>query len=80
MAAGTGVRTHLNGAARRAASETGTTFVDMAAASDAHDACRPAGERWIEPVLFGTDFVPLHPNAAGDAGMAARTAEVLKLP
>ncbi|MEU5582560.1 hypothetical protein ABZ791_33700 [Streptomyces huasconensis] len=52
----------------------------MAAASDAHDACRPAGERWIEPVLFGTGFVPVHPNAAGEAGMAARTAEVLNLP
>ncbi|MFF8659098.1 hypothetical protein [Streptomyces huasconensis] len=52
----------------------------MAAVSVAHDACRPAGERWIEPVLFGTDFVPVHPNVAGEADMAARTAEVLKLP
>ncbi|MFH8561700.1 SGNH/GDSL hydrolase family protein [Streptomyces sp. NPDC017988] len=74
------LQAHLNGAAQRAASETGATFVDMAAASDAHDACRPAGERWIEPVLFGTNFVPVHPNAAGEAGMAARAAEVLNLP
>ncbi|MFJ2766394.1 SGNH/GDSL hydrolase family protein [Streptomyces sp. NPDC087300] len=69
----------LNGAAQRAAAETGATFVDMAQASDAHDACRPANERWIEPVLFGTNFVPVHPNAAGEAGMAARTSEVLSL-
>uniref|UniRef100_UPI0034DFEAD4 SGNH/GDSL hydrolase family protein n=1 Tax=Streptomyces flavofungini TaxID=68200 RepID=UPI0034DFEAD4 len=73
------LQAHLNGAARRAASETGTTFVDLAAASDAHDACRPAGQRWIEPVLFGTNFVPVHPNAAGEAGMAAETAKALNL-
>lgn len=73
------LQAHLNGAAQRAAGETGTTFVDMAAASDAHDACRPAGQRWIEPVLFGTNFVPVHPNALGEAGMAERTAAALKL-
>ncbi|MFD4630860.1 SGNH/GDSL hydrolase family protein [Streptomyces sp. NPDC058284] len=67
----------LNGVAQRAAAETGATFVDMAAASDAHDACRPAGQRWIEPVLFGTNFVPVHPNAAGEAGMAEQTTEAL---
>ncbi|MGV9885014.1 SGNH/GDSL hydrolase family protein [Streptomyces sp. NPDC003006] len=73
------LQTDLNGAAQRAAAETGTTFVDMAAASDAHDACRPANQRWIEPVLFGTNFVPVHPNAAGEAGMAEQTAKALKL-
>ncbi|MGW2230649.1 SGNH/GDSL hydrolase family protein [Streptomyces formicae] len=70
----------LNGVAERAAAESGATFVDMAAASDAHDACRSADQRWIEPVLFGTNFVPVHPNAAGEAGMAARTAEVIGRP
>ncbi|MEU7581380.1 SGNH/GDSL hydrolase family protein [Streptomyces sp. NPDC041068] len=74
------LQAHLNGAAQRAAGETGATFVDMAAASDAHDACRPADQRWIEPVLFGTNFVPVHPNAAGEAGMAEQTEKVLNLP
>ncbi|MFK4069782.1 SGNH/GDSL hydrolase family protein [Streptomyces sp. NPDC029674] len=73
------VQTHLNGAAQRAATETGTTFVDLAAASDAHDACQPVGRRWIEPVLFGTNFVPVHPNALGEAGMATEAAKALKL-
>ncbi|MEU6994594.1 SGNH/GDSL hydrolase family protein [Streptomyces sp. NPDC046465] len=73
------LQAHLNGAARRAAAETGATYVDMGAASDAHDACRPAGQRWIEPVLFGTNFVPVHPNAAGEAGMAEQTARTLNL-
>lgn len=73
------VQTHLNGAAQRAAQETGATFVDLAAASDAHDACRPVGQRWIEPVLFGTNFVPVHPNALGEAGMAKEAAKALNL-
>ncbi|MEV0254488.1 SGNH/GDSL hydrolase family protein [Streptomyces sp. NPDC050732] len=73
------LQTHLNGAAQRAAHETGATFVDLAAASDAHDACRPVGQRWIEPVLFGTNFVPVHPNALGEAGMAKEAAKALNL-
>jgi hypothetical protein len=35
--------------------------------------------RWIEPVLFGTNFVPVHPNALGESRMADRTAAVLGL-
>ncbi|MEV5983310.1 SGNH/GDSL hydrolase family protein [Streptomyces sp. NPDC052114] len=73
------LQTSLNGAVQRAAGETGATYVDMGAASDAHDACKPADQRWIEPVLFGTNFVPVHPNAAGEAGMAAETAKALNL-
>jgi lysophospholipase L1-like esterase len=73
------LQAHLNAAVQRAADETGSTFVDMAAASDGHDACRPSGVRWIEPVLFGTNFVPVHPNALGESRMADRTAAVLGL-
>ncbi|MCF3125685.1 SGNH/GDSL hydrolase family protein [Streptomyces arenae] len=73
------LQTALNGAVQRAAGETGATYVDMGPASDAHDACKSADQRWIEPVLFGTNFVPVHPNAAGEAGMAAETAKVLNL-
>lgn len=71
------LQTHLNSAVQRAAHDTGATFVDMAAASDGHDACAPAGTRWIEPILFGTNFVPVHPNAFGEQQMAARTLAVL---
>lgn len=73
------LQAHLNSAVRRAAAATGATYVDMSAASDGHDACRPIGTRWIEPVLFGTNFVPVHPNALGESGMADRTAAVLGL-
>lgn len=73
------VQAHLNRAVQRAASETGATFVDMAAASEGHDACKPKGTRWIEPMLFGTNFIPVHPNAIGEKGMADQAIGVLKL-
>lgn len=73
------LQTRLNQAIERAAAETGATFVDLAAASEGHDACQPAGTRWVEPVLFGTNFVPVHPNALGESQMAARTLDVLGL-
>lgn len=73
------LQAHLNRAVQRAASETGATFVDMAAASEGHDACKPRGTRWIEPVLFGTNFVPVHPNAIGEKGMADQAIGVMKL-
>lgn len=73
------LQAHLNRAVQRAASETGATYVDMAAASEGHDACKPKGTRWIEPVLFGTNFVPVHPNAIGEKGMADQAIGVMKL-
>jgi hypothetical protein len=69
----------LNKTVQRAATETGATFVDMAATSDGHDACKPKGTRWVEPVLFGTNFVPVHPNALGESKMADQAIGVLKL-
>ncbi|MCF3961870.1 SGNH/GDSL hydrolase family protein [Streptomyces fuscigenes] len=71
------LQTHLNAAVEHAAEDTGATFVDMAAASEGHDACAPASTRWIEPVLFGTNYVPVHPNATGERQMAERTLSVL---
>ena len=62
------LQAHLNAVVKQAASETGTTFVDLAAASAGRDACAPIGTRWIEPILFGTNTVPVHPNALGEPG------------
>jgi len=74
-----GIQATLNDAIRRAAAATGTTYVDMSAASNGHDACQPIGVRWIEPVLQGTNPVIVHPNALGEAEMAARAIKVLGL-
>ena len=69
----------LNDAVRRAAAQTGATFVDFSEVSEGHDACRPLGVRWIEPVLQTTNPVVVHPNALGQAAMAAQTTAVLAL-
>lgn len=69
----------LNDAVSRAAAATGATYVDMSAVSNGHDACAPVGTRWIEPVLQTTNPVVVHPNALGEAQMAARTMSVLGL-
>jgi lysophospholipase L1-like esterase len=73
------LESHLNSAVQRAAAATGATYVDMSAVSDGHDACQPSGTRWIEPILGGTNYVPVHPNALGEAEMANQVAETLNL-
>jgi lysophospholipase L1-like esterase len=74
-----GIQATLNDAVRRAAAATGVTYVDLSRVSDGHDACRPLGVRWVEPVLQGTNAVIVHPNALGESQMAARTMKVLGL-
>lgn len=73
-----GIELALNDAVRRAAKATGTAFVDTFGPSAGHDACQPIGTRWVEPVV-GTNFVPVHPNADGEAAMASITAAALGL-
>lgn len=69
----------LNDAIRRAGAATGTTVVDVAAQSGGHDACKPSGTRWVEPMVGSTQLVPVHPDAVGEAAMARITAETLGL-
>ena len=69
----------LNDAVRRAAAASGATYVDLSAASEGHDACKPVGVRWVEPVLLGTNPVIVHPNALGESQMAAQAMSVLRL-
>jgi hypothetical protein len=73
------VQATLNDAVRRAAAETGATYVDLSGVSEGHDACQRAGVRWIEPVLQGDNPVVVHPNALGEQHMATRTRRVLGL-
>ncbi|MCL8025381.1 SGNH/GDSL hydrolase family protein [Nocardioides bruguierae] len=60
----------LNDAVARAAEATGVTYVGLNRLSDGHDACQPVGDRWVEPVLLGTNPVIVHPNAMGERKMA----------
>jgi hypothetical protein len=75
-----GIQATLNDAVRRAAEATGATYVDLNVASEGHDACKPIGVRWVEPVLLGTNPVIVHPNALGEREMAAEAMAVLGLP
>jgi lysophospholipase L1-like esterase len=74
-----GIQATLNDAVRRAAAATGSIYVDMNVVSNGHDACKPIGVRWIEPVLQGTNPVIVHPNALGEANMAKQAMSVLGL-
>jgi lysophospholipase L1-like esterase len=74
-----GIQATLNDAVRRAAAVTGATYVDLNAISNGHDACQPIGVRWVEPVLLGTNPVIVHPNALGEAEMAAQAMTMLGL-
>jgi GDSL-like Lipase/Acylhydrolase family len=74
-----GIQATLNDAVRRAAAATGVTYVNMNTVSNGHDACQPIGVRWVEPVLQGTNPVVVHPNALGEAQMAAQAMTVLRL-
>lgn len=74
-----GIQATLNDAVRRAAAATGVTYVNLNLVSEGHDACQPIGVRWVEPVLQGTNPVIVHPNALGEAAMAAQTIKVLRL-
>jgi hypothetical protein len=74
-----GIQATLNDAVRRAAVATGSTYVNLNRVSEGHDACKPIGTRWVEPVLQGTNPVIVHPNALGESEMAAQAIKVLKL-
>ncbi|WP_328333520.1 MULTISPECIES: SGNH/GDSL hydrolase family protein [unclassified Streptomyces] len=73
------IQAHLNAAVKRAAQETGAVYVDFSQASEGHDACKAVGTRWIEPLLFGRNIVPVHPNALGEQHMADQTMSALGL-
>lgn len=73
------IQATLNNAVRRAAKRTGTRYIRVTRFSRGHDACKPVGTRWIEPVLAGTNPVIVHPNALGERKMARRTMRALKL-
>lgn len=73
------LQTTLNDAVRRAAAATGAEYVDLNGVSNGHDACKPIGVRWVEPVVGGTNPVIVHPNALGEAKMAEQAIKVLGL-
>lgn len=65
-----GIEQDLNAAVRQAAIDNGATYVDMWAPSAGRDACQLPWVRWVEPAVGSLQFVPIHPNAAGERAYA----------
>ena len=73
-----GIERKLNSMLQKAAKKDGYTYVDTFAASEGHDACRPLGVRWVEPLINPADGVPLHPNALGHEADALALASAMR--
>jgi hypothetical protein len=69
----------VNATLRQEAAANGATYVDTYTASIGHDACKSEANRWIEPLVPGTDAFPVHPNAKGEAADAQAVEAALHL-
>jgi lysophospholipase L1-like esterase len=72
-----GIELALNAMLRREAAAHGATYVDTYSGSVGHDACKPVGTRWIEPLIPDGAF-PIHPNAKGEAADARAVTAALR--
>jgi hypothetical protein len=66
-----GVEKNLNAMLAQQAAANGAGIVDDYTASIGRDACKSASTRWVEPLVPGNAAAPFHPNARGEAGVAA---------
>jgi len=65
-----GVEEDLNATLAEDAAAAGDVYVDMATPSAPHNACASEDTRWVESIVPSPTGYPLHPSAAGMAGMA----------
>ncbi len=61
----------LNSMLAAAAGAENATYVDTYSPSETHNACTAESTRWVEPLVPASVAYPVHPNAAGERGMAA---------
>jgi hypothetical protein len=66
-----GVEKNLNAMLAQQAAANGARIVDDYTASIGRDACKSSSTRWVEPLIPGNAAAPFHPNARGEAGIAA---------
>ena len=65
------VEKNLNAMLARQAAANGARIVDDYTASIGRDACKSSSTRWVEPLVPANAAAPFHPNARGEAGIAA---------
>ncbi|MFK0283061.1 SGNH/GDSL hydrolase family protein [Streptomyces sp. NPDC090499] len=68
----------LNAMLARQAAAHGARYADTYTPTVGHDMCRPAGERWIEPLAATAPAAPAHPDAEGEQAMAVAVEHVLR--
>ena len=73
-----GEEMRMNGMLAAQAARAGDTYVNTFAASVGHDACQPAGVKWVEGLVPSSVALPFHPerrrgarHVTGSAGRAA---------
>ena len=71
------VQVGLNAALAKDAMAAHDVYVDMAAPSASHNACTSEDTRWVDSIVPSPGSYPLHPSAAGMAGMAGVFERVL---
>jgi lysophospholipase L1-like esterase len=71
------VEKNLNAMLAQQAAANGARIVDDYTASIGRDACKSASTRWVEPLVPGNAAAPFHPNARGEAGIAAVVASAV---
>jgi lysophospholipase L1-like esterase len=65
------VEKNLNAMLAQQAATNGARIVDDYSASIGRDACKSPSTRWVEPLVPANLAAPFHPNARGEAGIAA---------
>jgi hypothetical protein len=72
------VEQHLNEVIELATKHAGYEFVDTYDPTIGHDACKPPGTRYIEPLVKPNALAPVHPNDAGAKAVADLVYETVK--
>ncbi|MFC5906241.1 SGNH/GDSL hydrolase family protein [Streptacidiphilus monticola] len=70
----------LNARLQQVATAAGARFVDTYTASATHSACTDAQTRWVEPLFPASPAAPAHPNARGEAALAAAVLKAMRSP
>jgi len=73
------VEKNLNAMLAQQAAANGARIVDDYAASIGRDACKSSSTRWVEPLVPANAAAPFHPNARGEAGIAAEVVGTVSL-
>ena len=75
-----GIELQLNAALAADAKAAGDTYVDTYDPTSGHDFCQPESSRDVEGLLPGSWAYPFHPNARGQAAIAAAVLTLLQTP